>query len=60
MAGGSLLLALLLVARGLADGITFAAFLCYVVAILLGLVAGLAAEFEWTRDQLVALGAEVL
>ena len=25
-----------------------------------GLVAGLAAELEWTRDQLVALGAEVL
>ena len=25
-----------------------------------GLVAGLAGELEWTRDQLVALGAEVL
>jgi len=25
-----------------------------------GLVAGLAAELEWTRDQLVALGAEVV
>ena len=25
-----------------------------------GLVAGLASELEWTRDQLVALGAEVL
>jgi hypothetical protein len=25
-----------------------------------GLVAGLAAELEWTRDRLVALGAEVV
>jgi hypothetical protein len=25
-----------------------------------GLVAGLASELEWTRDRLVALGAEVL
>lgn len=41
VAAGALLLALLLVVRGLTDGITFAAFLSYVVAMLLGLVAGL-------------------
>jgi hypothetical protein len=52
VAGGSLLVALLLVARGLADGITFAAFLCYVVATLLAPVAGLAGYWALALNRL--------